>query len=187
MRKLLRKHLPSHASVVQNHWLKPFSRWLHHHNLWHLHRRSVAGGVAVGMFCGLLPFPLQMIAVVLFAAMLRVNLPVAVISTLYSNPLTILPLYALTFRLGAWVSGTNEGSVQSLFYFPELHWHNWTGDLGNWLATLGKPFLIGLPLMGLILAVAGYVVVRIAWRVAVIMEWRARRRRHLYPSANQRC
>ena len=177
MRKLLRKHLPSHSSVVQNRWLKPFGRWLHHHNLWHLHRRSVAGGVAVGLFCGLIPFPLQMIVVVLFAALLRVNLPVALFTSLYSNPLTIVPLYALAYQLGAWVSGTQDSVTQSQLDFPEMHWENWTGELENWLAALGKPFLLGLPLLSVILAVAGYVVVRMAWRVAVIMEWRARKRR----------
>ncbi len=176
MRKLLRQHLPSHAAVVQNRWLRPYGRWLHHHNLWHLHRRSAAGGVAVGLFCGFIPFPLQMIAAVLLAALLRVNLPVALITTLYSNPLTIVPLYALAYSLGAWVSGAH-GAAQSQLNFPEMHWHNWTSELWGWLATLGKPFLIGLPLLAVTVALAGYVVVRVAWRVAVIMEWRARKRR----------
>jgi uncharacterized protein (DUF2062 family) len=179
MRKFLRKHLPSHAAVVQNPWLKPFGRWLHHHNLWHLHRRSAAGGAAVGLFCGLIPFPLQMIAAVFLAALFRVNLSVAVIATLYSNPLTIVPLYALAYQFGAWVSGAYDGVVQSQFDLPEMHWHNWTSVLGAWLAALGKPFLIGLPLLALIFALVGYVAVRVAWRVAVFMEWRARKRRQI--------
>ncbi len=177
MRKLLRKHIPSHSTVVQNRWLKPFGRWLHHHNLWHLHRRSAAGGVAVGLFCGFIPFPLQMIAAVLLSALLRVNLPVAVLASMYSNPITIVPLYALAYHLGAWVSGAHDSITRSQFDFPELHWDNWMGELANWLVTLGKPFVIGLPLLAVIFAVVGYVVVRVAWRVAVIMDWRARKRR----------
>lgn len=133
--------------------------------------------MAVGLFCGLIPFPLQMIAAALLAALLRVNLPVAVITTLYSNPLTIVPLYALAYGLGAWVSGAHEGAAQNRFDFPELHWHNWAGELGNWFAALGKPFMIGLPLLALSMAITGYVAVRVAWRVAVILEWRARKRR----------
>jgi len=50
MRKSLRKYLPDHATVVQNRLFKPFGHLLHHPNLWHLHRRSVAGGVAVDCF-----------------------------------------------------------------------------------------------------------------------------------------
>lgn len=177
MRKLLRKHLPDHATVVQNHWLKPFGRWLHHHNLWHLHRRSVAGGVAIGLFCGLIPGPLQMISAALLAMLLRVNLPVAVFTTLYSNPLTIVPLYALAYELGAWVSGVRNGIAATGFYFPEMHWHNWVHELTDWLTVLGKPFLIGLPLLAVCLAIAGYFAVRLMWRVAVVLEWRARKRR----------
>lgn len=177
MRKLLRKHLPDHATIVQNRWLKPFGRWLHHHNLWHLHRRSVAGGVAIGLFCGLIPGPLQMISAALLAVLLRVNLPVAVFTTLYSNPLTIVPLYALAYELGAWVSGVRNGIAATGFYFPEMHWHNWAHELTDWLTVLGKPFLIGLPLLAVCLAIAGYFVVRLMWRVAVVLEWRARKRR----------
>ncbi|MDO8413225.1 MAG: DUF2062 domain-containing protein, partial [Gallionellaceae bacterium] len=55
MRKFLQKHLPTVETIKRNRWLRPFGRWLHHPNLWHLHRRSVAGGVAVGLFCGLIP------------------------------------------------------------------------------------------------------------------------------------
>lgn len=177
MRKLLRKHLPDHASILQNRWLKPFGRWLHHPNLWHLHRRSVAGGVAIGLFCGLIPGPLQMISAALSAVLLRVNLPVAVFTTLYSNPFTILPLYVLAYELGAWVSGVRNGAVVAQLSFPDLHWDRWVNELWSWLTVLGKPFLIGLPLLAVCLAIAGYFAVRVVWRVAVVLEWRARKRR----------
>jgi uncharacterized protein (DUF2062 family) len=177
MRKFLRKHLPSHSEVVKNPWLMPLGRWLHHHNLWHLHRRSAAGGAAVGLFCGLIPFPLQMIVAVLLAVVFRVNLPLAVITTLYSNPLTIVPLYALAYQFGAWISNARDGVNQNQFDIPEMNWQNWTEVLTFWWTTLGKPFLIGLPLLALIFAFVGYVAVRVAWRAALFMEWRARKRR----------
>lgn len=175
MRKFFRKFLPSHETVKDHRWIKPFGGWLHHPNLWHLHRRSVAGGVAVGLFCGLIPGPLQMISAALLAALLRVNLPVAVFTTLYTNPFTIVPLYVLAYELGAWVSGVRNGAGMTQ-PFPELHWHNWPVELWNWLATLGKPLLIGLPLLAVIFAVTGYLAVRLAWRVGVVWKWRARKR-----------
>jgi uncharacterized protein (DUF2062 family) len=52
-RKLFRKYLPSHQSIRENRYLRFCGAALQHHNLWHLHRRSVAGGVAIGLFCGL--------------------------------------------------------------------------------------------------------------------------------------
>lgn len=176
MRKFFRKFLPDHETVKNQHWLKPFGGWLHHPSLWYLHRRTVAGGVAVGMFCGLIPGPLQMISAALLAVLLRVNLPVAVFTTLYTNPFTIVPLYVLAYGLGAWVSGAQNGAVETSFYFPEMHWHNWPSELWDWLVMLGKPFLIGLPLLAVILAIVGYFAVRVTWRVAVVWKWSHRRR-----------
>lgn len=173
MRKFFRKFIPQQESLSRNPWLKPFARWLHHSNLWHLNRRSVAGGVAIGLFCGLIPGPFQMISAALLAVLLRVNLPIALFTSLYTNPFTILPLYALAYELGSWVSGTHNGAMLSL---PELHWHNWLSELWRWLELLGKPILIGLPLLAVLFAVIGYIAVRVAWRVMIVLKWRARKR-----------
>ncbi|MEO8331941.1 MAG: DUF2062 domain-containing protein [Gallionella sp.] len=177
MRKFFRRFLPQHETVISHRWIKPFGSWLQHPNLWHLHRRSVAGGVAVGMFCGLIPGPLQMIFAALFAVLLRVNLAVAVFSTLYTNPFTILPLYVLAYELGAWLSGVHSGVASAKLAFPEMHWQGWLSDLWDWLVMLGEPILIGLLSLATILAITGYVGVRLAWRVAVVWKWRARKRR----------
>ncbi len=177
MRKILRQFIPHHESVKNNRWLKPFGSWLQHPNLWHLNRCSVAGGVAVGLFCGLIPGPLQMLGATLLAVWLRVNLPVALFATLYTNPFTIVPLYLLAYEIGAWSSGTHNGLEVAKLAFPELHWHGWAGEMWGWLAQLGKPLLIGLPLLAISLAIAGYVAVRVIWRVVVILRWRARKQR----------
>lgn len=177
MRKFFQRNLPSADSVRQNRWLRPFGFWLRHPNIWHLHRRSVAGGVAIGLFCGLIPGPLQMIFAALLAGMFRVNLPVAVFTTLYTNPLTIVPLYLLAYHLGEIVSGTQGGLAAAKLPFPELHWHDWAAELRDWLVILGNPVLIGLPLLALGLAALGYFAVRVVWRVMVVLRWRARRQR----------
>ncbi|MFA6062020.1 MAG: DUF2062 domain-containing protein [Gallionella sp.] len=177
MRKFLHHHLPDHESVKNNRWLKPLGFWLHQPDLWHLHRHSVAGGVAAGLFCGLIPGPLQMISAALVAVFWRVNLPVALIVTLYTNPLTIVPLYLLAFKLGAWVSGAQTQPAIAQFDVQSMHWLEFSGELWDWLIRLGQPLLIGLPLLALIFAFSGYVLVRIFWRVVVIVKWRASRRR----------
>src|SRR6266542_1168006 len=101
-RKLFRKILPSHESIRENRYIARLGPWLQHHNLWHLNRRSVAGGVAIGMFAGLVPGsnPVQFLAAALLAVGFKVNLPIAVAVTLYTNPFTIVPLYYLAFKLG---------------------------------------------------------------------------------------
>lgn len=177
MKNFFKRHLPNSDTVKQNRWLRPFGGWLHQPNLWHLHRRGVAGGVAIGLFCGLIPGPLQMISAALLAVLWRVNLPVALFTTLYTNPFTIVPLYVLAYKLGAWVSGAQSGVMVVQPPFPELHWHYLMAELWDWLLMLGKPFLIGLPLLAISLSVVGYFAVRMAWRVAVVLRWRARKRR----------
>jgi len=177
MRKFIRKFLPDHKTVGKQRWLKPFGSWLRHPNLWHLHRRSVAGGVAVGLFSGLIPGPLQMITATLLAVLCRVNLPVALLATLYTNPFTILPLYVVAYEIGAWVSGVQNGVAVAQLSLPEMHWDSWMNELWDWMLALGEPILIGLPLLAGILAIIGYVGVRIAWRIAVVLRWRARKRR----------
>jgi uncharacterized protein (DUF2062 family) len=176
MRNFIHKFLPPHETVKSHRWLKPFGHWLQYPNLWHLHRRSVAGGVSVGLFCGLVPGPLQMISAALLAVLFRVNLPVALITTLYTNPFTIVPLYLVAYELGAWISGAQSGVVVQPS-FPELHWQNMAHELWDWMVMLGEPLLVGLLLLASSLAIIGYFAVRVAWRVAVMWRWRARQKR----------
>jgi uncharacterized protein len=41
---------------------------------------------------------------------------------------------------------------------------------------LGKPLLIGLPILAVSLAIVGYATVRLVWHLFVVIKWR---RRHL--------
>ena len=184
-RKLFRKYLPSHRSIGENRNLRFFGTALQHHNLWHLHRKSVAGGVAIGLFCGLVPGPLQMLSAALCAIVFRVNLPVATIVTWYTNPFTILPLYYVAYKLGLFVTGSNPAALPRLdLHFFDLPLTEWIPAVVHWFATMGKPFAIGLVLLAMMLAVAGYLLVLVAWRAHVMLAWR-RRRLSRIPSAGK--
>ena len=179
-RKFFRKYLPSHESVRQNRYIRFFGTALHHPNLWHLNRKSVAGGTAIGLFCGLVPGPLQMLSAALFAILFRVNLPVAVILTWYTNPFTIVPLYYIAYKLGMFVTGGNgqvlPGGDLDLLALPIMEW---IPALYLWVTSMGRPFVLGLFLLALILAVAGYLLAIAAWRVHVTLAWNKRRRTRL--------
>lgn len=179
-RKLFRKFLPSHDSIKENRYVARFGPWLQHHNLWHLHRRSVAGGVAAGLFAGLIPGsnPVQFFAAALIAIGFKVNLPIAVAVTLYSNPFTIVPLYFAAFKLGELVLLRGNGELPELaLALQGKSLSAWIPALFEWLASVGKPLLLGLPLLATALAVTGYFLVDAAWRVHVRMEWRRRQLR----------
>lgn len=164
---------------MANRWLLRLKPWLGHHNLWHLHRRSVAGGVAVGVCTGLFPAPLQMISAALFSTLLRVNLPVAVFTTLYTNPFTIVPIYILAYKMGAFVTG-HDGEALPQFNFD---WQgSWWGALPaflEWIAALGMPLILGLVLLAVLLTPASYFLVRGLWRLHVLLAWRKRHRQRL--------
>ncbi len=104
-RKFFRKVMPNVDKVREVNALSIFGDRLFHPALWHLNRRSAAGGVAVGLFCGLIPGPLQMLGAAIVCVFLRVNLPVALVTTLYTNPLTIVPLYLIGYEIGGFVIG----------------------------------------------------------------------------------
>ncbi len=177
-RKYFRKYLPTHQTILSNRWIAWCGPWLKHHNLWHLHRRSVAGGFAIGLFAGLVPGPLQILTGVLLAIIFRVNLPVAALTTLYTNPLTIVPLYYVAYRYGALVTMTDVPKQEpTTFDMSSQGWLDWIPALIDWMVSLGKPLAVGLPLLAITLAAVGYVLVDGAWRLYVYLTWRRRLKR----------
>jgi uncharacterized protein (DUF2062 family) len=177
-RKFFKRYLPSAATVREYRVLHVFGDALFHPSLWHLHRRSAAGGVAIGLFCGLIPGPLQMIAAAIAAVVLRVNLPVALVTTVYTNPLTIVPLYLAAYELGSLVLGANGGGPST----PPPDWSfarpvESVQALGAWAVGLGPPLALGVFLLACLLSAAGYVIVRLLWNIYLRRAWVIRKRR----------
>ncbi len=173
-RKYFRRYLPSHEQVTQNRYIGWFGRYLHHPNLWHLNRASVSGGFAIGLFSGLIPGPLQMLTAALLSVLLRVNLPVALITTLYTNPFTIVPLYIVAYYLGTLLTGASAGKMVQP---PDFDWSTFGASiraLVDWSLSLGPPLAIGLVALALLLAAIGWCLVQVAWRAWVVTQWRRR-------------
>jgi uncharacterized protein len=149
-------------------WAKP---WLDGRDLFSFNRNPLAKGIAVGLFCGLIPGPLQILGALFLCSFLRGNIIAAAVATFYTNPLTIVPLYALAFEIGTLIM---PGS-QSL---PP--WNDQVSvfaALVEWIKAMGWPLVIGLPAMGLMFASWGYAITQILWLRPVIA--RARRMRRL--------
>ena len=170
-RKFFRKYLPDPDTVLGKRWAAPFRPWLGHPNLWHLNRRSVPGAVAIGLFCGLVPGPVQMLSALILAIPLRCNVPVALVVTLYTNPLTIVPLYLVAYAYGRAILGYGGPDAPITPY--EGDWS--LPALWDWMMSLGKPLGVGLLALAVTLAVLGYFVTELAWRAHVVRAWRHRR------------
>jgi len=166
-RKFFRRYLPDPDEVLAKPWCAPFRPWLGHPSLWHLNRRGVAGGFAIGLFCGLIPGPFQMLGALLMAIPLRKNIPVALVTTFYTNPFTILPLYVVAYAYGRLLVGGDESRVA----MPD-HWS--LASFWQWAMGLGTPLAVGILALAVTLALVGFFTVDIVWRLHVARAWRQR-------------
>lgn len=175
IRRFTARLQPAVDRITSNPTVRRLAPALADPDLWHLNRRSTARAVAIGLFCGLIPGPLQALAAIALCLTVRANFPLAVMTTLYTNPLTIVPLYLVAYEIGRmFVTGTDP----ALPDLPPLH--NGLGEylpaLGGWMAGLGAPLAVGLVLLASALALSGWVVVRVGWRWHVVRAWQRRAR-----------
>jgi len=175
MRRTLKKYLPDPQTIRDNPWLRPFASSLLHPRLWHLNRHSAAGAVAAGLFCGLIPGPLQMLGAAVCALIFRVNLPLAMFVTFYTNPFTIVPLYLLAYQIGRLTIGQSNGFITPPS-FSATDFIGWTNAMQSWMLSVAQPLGIGLVLLAGGLAVVGYFATKTAWRIYLINAWRRRKK-----------
>ena len=130
------------------------------------------------MFGGLIPGPVQMLTAAVLAIVFRVNLPVAVFATLYTNPITWGPLILAAYAIGSWVTGGNGTPAAELeFDWRSQSWLDFLPAFWDWLMGLGETFLIGNLILASTLAVLGYVAVQLGWRLYILAYLRRREAR----------
>ena len=167
-RRFFRRLSVRYKQKDQPWYLRPFRFVLTHPVYFSTNRKSVAGGLWVGLFIAFLPMPGHMIVAILSALMLRVNIPVAAAAVWVTNPLTVVPIFYLAYRLGCAVMNV---PVQS---FPEEFSWNWmtTELIANW-----KPLWFGSVILATSISSAAYVLINVVWRISTTYRYR---RRHLF-------
>lgn len=178
-RSWLRHLEPRVLDSLNNPWLRRMRPWLDKHDVFSFTREPLARGVAIGMLCGLIPGPLQILGSLALCAWLRGNAIAAALATVYTNPLTIVPLYWLAFQLGAlFLPGPQ---VMPPFVIPQGDLMQWVSGLGAWMTALGWPLLLGLPLLGTLLAANAYALVQVFFLSPVIRRAKRMRERSNLP------
>ncbi|MEM9171599.1 MAG: DUF2062 domain-containing protein [Pseudomonadota bacterium] len=157
-RRFFKSISPSRRHVIAQRWLNPVRHLLDSPNLWAIRRRAVAPGVAVGLFWAWLPMPGHTFWAGLSAIALKVHLPLSMILTWVTNPLTILPMYYAAYRLGGWVLGMPP---REFTFEMSLDWL--TGEF----VAIWQPLVLGCVLAGALSALIGYVLVDLLWRTRV--------------------
>ena len=147
-------------------------------------RQPLAVGVAVGCFFGLIPAPFQTIATIAFCILFRANIVAGVVTTFYTNPFTIIPIYAFAFEVGQWVlpGQTAMPSIQPIMQIPFTS-IEWLKAVSEWMFSLGTPLLVGLPIVGILFAMIGYFGVELIWRFPVWL--RLHKKRQKTPKSNE--
>lgn len=169
------RHLePRVLDSLNSHWLRGLRPWLDQHDVFSFTREPLARGVAIGMLCGLIPGPLQILGSLGLCAWLRGNAMAAALATLFTNPLTIVPLYWLAFQIGAFLLPGQQ--TLPPFVAPQGGLGAWAVGLGEWMTALGWPLLLGLPVLAILLAANAYALIQIFFLTPVIRRARRMRR-----------
>jgi uncharacterized protein len=173
-----RRYLPEPHTLREHRMLRWIGPALHHPRLWHVNRRGIALGIAIGVFFGLLIPVAQIFFAAVVALFLRANIPAAVGSTLITNPFTFAPVYYAAYHLGVWMLGYADVPVVEVD-IDRVAAKTATG-IALWmdrLATVGAPLALGLLTLAASLSVLIYFAVHWTWRIRIMRAWRRRQAR----------
>jgi len=170
LRGFFKRVLPEHHKFQQHEQLGFLGDILHDPNIFHLNRHSAAGGVAIGLFLAFLPIPGQMLLAALLAIYFRVNLPLAVVFVWLSNPITIPPLFYLSYKTGALM--LQEPAKELIFQLS----FEWFSEI---IVDIWDELLLGSLTLGGLAALTGYFTVRLVWRMAIVRKWEERKQKKL--------
>lgn len=165
-RNLLKRFIPSPATIKNNPALHFLGDLLHDPNLFHLNRHSVSVAFFWGLFVALLPIPGQMPAAAMAALVFRCNLPITIALTWMTNPFTMPFFFFIAYQVGRVILQTDAIMIQ-----PELSWSWIKSEFGH----LWKPLLTGSVISGLFFGAVGYFGMQFFWRWQVVRNWEKRK------------
>ena len=165
--------MPNKKSIMNKNMMRLFSNYLYDPNIWHVHRRSSAGGAAIGVFCAFIPLPIQTISAVAFAIIFRVNLPISILFSLLTNPFTIPFIFLSSYKVGLFLLRVEDSNIMQLSLNNKTL-HEW---FGTQFIHIWQPLVAGCLILGLISAIFTYFTVRILWRLSAITKWSSRNKK----------
>lgn len=166
-RRFFRKFAVKRHELSEKWFLTPFRHMLHDHRLWGIRRKNVVPAVSLGLFVAFMPFPGHYVLAALLALALHINVPVTVLTTFLSNPLTMGPIYYFSYKVGAALLRVPE---QPFEFEMSMDW------LTSTFVSIWQPMLLGCVLSGAVAALIGYVLLDALWRYS-IHDYKSRKRR----------
>lgn len=168
----LKAKVPDRDTLAQNRFLKPFAAHVLRSDLWRFNRRSVPRGVALGLFMAILiPFAHSFVAA-LTAVFVRANVPVAVVTTFSSNPITWVIIYPAAYEIGRFL--LHVDAMTGIQPISGTMQTTQTDHLLQQLTGAGLDTALGLFVLACVMATLGYFVSGLIWRGLVARKRRAR-------------
>ena len=149
--------------LAEHRWLKPIAHRLHDPKLWHLQHEAVARGAAIGIFWAFAAPVAQLLLAAATSVFWRANIPVAMGTTLITNPFTIGFWLYLAYEVGAFLIDAP----------PRVSKADSSSTLA-WVTSFGWPAVIGMALFAVLGSVAAYLLVKLGWRVRIWFKRRGR-------------
>jgi uncharacterized protein (DUF2062 family) len=183
---LLHRFMPDAERIARYPGLRLIGNRLADPSLWQLNRRSAAGAVFWGLWCAMLPIPMQMALAAMLSLCFRVNLPLSLVMVWVNNPFTLIPIIWLAYFTGSLLLGMpmlDTVELQRLFadlltvlghLFSDGH-HSASANLLHHL----KPIALGGVVMGFVFGCVGYVAMRVFWRWHVVSAWKKRKAKRM--------
>jgi uncharacterized protein (DUF2062 family) len=165
-KNVIKKLFPKLDSIKEQKILKIFGPAVLQPNLWHINKKSVARGIAIGTFCAFLPIPGQMMVAVFLAIIFAANLPLSLILTWISNPVTFTPILYLEYTFGKYFIETDSNHVIK----------NEGLNLISDIMHMGLPLLLGSLIFAVIGSMCSYILIRLYWRYYVKKIWDKRKK-----------
>tara|TARA_B100000035_G_C20960920_1_gene536498 strand:+ start:568 stop:1077 length:510 start_codon:yes stop_codon:yes gene_type:complete len=166
IKNVIKRLFPKLDTVKEEKILKIFGPAVLQPNLWHINKKSVSRGFAIGAFCAFIPIPgVQMILAAFLSITFAGNLPLSVVLTWISNPFTYAPIIYFAIKVGKIFVGTSlnyEIKNNEISMFSDFM-HMW------------EPLVIGSLVLAAIASILSYLLVRLYWIYYVKKIWSNRK------------
>jgi uncharacterized protein (DUF2062 family) len=166
-KNVIKRMFPKLDSIKEEKILKIFGPAVLQANLWHINKKSVSRGFAIGAFCAFLPIPgIQMLLAAFLSITFAANLPLAVILTWITNPFTYIPIVYFAIKIGGFFI-----NVESTYEIKSEQINILTDLMQYW-----EPLFLGSFILSIISSLLSYILIRMYWRYYVIKVWSKRKK-----------